>query len=208
MTHRDDLDIAGTADGPDLAALLGSKICHDLASPLGGLSNGVEILEALTEGPSDELSLIRFSIDAALARLKFFRLAFGGGGEDGAVGAAEAAGIVAAMYRDSRRTIAWEDRSDRPRSEMRMAFLALACIETVTPWSAAVTVRCDGGAWRIGVAAERLKPSERWDALAAGRVPDDLRGDEVQFGLLARAAARAGRAIRVAASDTSVDLTI
>ena len=29
----------------DIAALLGSRICHDLISPLGAISNGVELLE-------------------------------------------------------------------------------------------------------------------------------------------------------------------
>lgn len=31
-------------DDPDLTALLGSRICHDLISPLGAIGNGVELL--------------------------------------------------------------------------------------------------------------------------------------------------------------------
>ena len=31
-------------DKPDLAALIGSRICHDLISPIGAIGNGVELL--------------------------------------------------------------------------------------------------------------------------------------------------------------------
>ncbi|MEO1788181.1 MAG: histidine phosphotransferase, partial [Pseudomonadota bacterium] len=30
--------------GRDLSALLGSRICHDLISPLGAIGNGIELL--------------------------------------------------------------------------------------------------------------------------------------------------------------------
>jgi hypothetical protein len=31
-------------DKPDIAALIGSRICHDLISPIGAIGNGVELL--------------------------------------------------------------------------------------------------------------------------------------------------------------------
>ena len=40
-------------DKPDLAALVGSRICHDLISPIGAIGNGVELLmmEGAAKGP-------------------------------------------------------------------------------------------------------------------------------------------------------------
>lgn len=192
----------------DMTALLGSRLCHDLASPLGALNNGVELLELSQAAPSEEMALLRATLDATLARLRFFRLAFGGGSADGEVGAAEASGIVAAMWRDSRRSVTWEDDAPRPRSEIRLAFLALACVESATPWPARVAVRRDGGGWVIEAAADRLKPLAHWDALDAGRVPSDLASAEVQFGILAQAAAKMGRAASVTTSDTAIRLAI
>ena len=35
----------------DLAVLLGSRLCHDLVSPLGAIGNGLELLELSGEFP-------------------------------------------------------------------------------------------------------------------------------------------------------------
>ncbi|MCJ8519665.1 histidine phosphotransferase ChpT [Pseudorhizobium tarimense] len=72
-----------TLDGPDLAALLCSRVCHDVISPVGAINNGLELLD---EGGSDAdaLDLIRTSALNAAVRLKFARLAFGASGSVGA----------------------------------------------------------------------------------------------------------------------------
>lgn len=72
-----------TLEGPDLAALLCSRVCHDVISPVGAINNGLELLD---EGASDSdaLDLIRTSALNAAVRLKFARLAFGASGSVGA----------------------------------------------------------------------------------------------------------------------------
>jgi len=72
-----------TLAGPDLAALLCSRVCHDVISPVGAINNGLELLD---EGAadSDALDLIRTSALNASVRLKFARLAFGASGSVGA----------------------------------------------------------------------------------------------------------------------------
>ncbi|MCQ2003406.1 histidine phosphotransferase ChpT [Rhizobium sp. NRK18] len=72
-----------TLSGPDLAALLCSRVCHDVISPVGAINNGLELLD---EGGADEdaLDLIRASALNASVRLKFARLAFGASGSVGA----------------------------------------------------------------------------------------------------------------------------
>ena len=64
-----------------IVELIASKICHDLISPVGAVSNGVEILEEI--GADDDVtSLISFSAAQASAKLKTMRLAYGMGGSD------------------------------------------------------------------------------------------------------------------------------
>lgn len=72
-----------TLEGPDLAALLCSRVCHDIISPVGAINNGLELLD---EGGSDAdaMDLIRTSALNASVRLKFARLAFGASGSVGA----------------------------------------------------------------------------------------------------------------------------
>ena len=61
----------------DLTALVGSRICHDLISPLGAIGNGLELLQlsGLPQGP--EWALIAESVENASARIRFFRIAYG-----------------------------------------------------------------------------------------------------------------------------------
>jgi len=72
-----------TLTGPDLAALLCSRVCHDVISPVGAINNGLELLD---EGGADAeaMDLIRTSALNASVRLKFARLAFGASGSVGA----------------------------------------------------------------------------------------------------------------------------
>lgn len=72
-----------TLSAADLAALLCSRVCHDVISPVGAINNGLELLD---EGGADEdaLDLIRTSAVNASVRLKFARLAFGASGSAGA----------------------------------------------------------------------------------------------------------------------------
>lgn len=72
-----------TLSGPDLAALLCSRVCHDVISPVGAINNGLELLD---EGgaDADALDLIHTSAHNASVRLKFARLAFGASGSVGA----------------------------------------------------------------------------------------------------------------------------
>jgi len=72
-----------TLTGHDLAALLCSRVCHDIISPVGAINNGLELLD---EGgaDSDAMDLIRTSALNASVRLKFARLAFGASGSVGA----------------------------------------------------------------------------------------------------------------------------
>ena len=71
-----------TLSAPDLAALLCSKVCHDIISPVGAINNGLELLD---EGGADEdaMQLIRTSARNASARLQFARIAFGAAGSAG-----------------------------------------------------------------------------------------------------------------------------
>ena len=66
-----------TSTRPDLAALIGSRICHDLISPIGAISNGVELMEMTQTDMGPEFELISESVANANARVRLFRIAFG-----------------------------------------------------------------------------------------------------------------------------------
>lgn len=66
----------------DFAALLCSRLCHDLISPVSAVSNGIEILEDEKDAAMREqvMDLIKKSALQASSAVQFFRVAFGAGG--------------------------------------------------------------------------------------------------------------------------------
>jgi histidine phosphotransferase ChpT len=94
----------------DLAALLCSRVCHDLISPVGAIVNGIEVLE---EDKDEEtktfaLDLIKKSARTASAKLQFCRLAFGAAGAAGAqIDLGDAEGVARGLLVDNKTTLVW-----------------------------------------------------------------------------------------------------
>ncbi len=61
----------------DISHILAARICHDIVSPLGAIGNGVELLEMTEMRASPEIALLSDSVESLVARLRFFRVAFG-----------------------------------------------------------------------------------------------------------------------------------
>lgn len=70
----------------ELAALVSSRICHDVINPVAAISNGLEMLEEEPDQAMRDaaMDLIRKSATQASAKLQFARLAFGAAGSAGA----------------------------------------------------------------------------------------------------------------------------
>lgn len=66
----------------DLAALLCSRLCHDMLSPVGAFANGLELLATETDPDMRQncIELLEQSAQISTNKLKFFRLAFGAAG--------------------------------------------------------------------------------------------------------------------------------
>ncbi len=111
-----------TLAGPDLAALLCSRVCHDIISPVGAINNGLELLD---EGgaDADAMDLIRTSALNASVRLKFARLAFGASGSVGAsidTGEAEKA-VIDYVSADKKTEVRWSGpRAIIPKNQVKL----------------------------------------------------------------------------------------
>lgn len=163
----------------DLAALLCSRLCHDMLSPVGALSNGLELLRD-EEDPQMRarcIELLEQSATISTDKLKFFRLAFGAAGGFGDnVPVEEAQEVIAALAADAKRVeLNWAiSESSLPKPAVKV-MLNLAQI------SLDALVR--GGTLDIG--AERRDGNVEIVARAAGdRVAfDETIGEALQGGL-------------------------
>ncbi len=95
----------------EFAALLVSRVCHDLVSPVGAVVNGLEVLEDERDAAmrADALKLVASSADQAAARLQFARIAFGAAGSAGAeLDLSEVGRIVTGLLRGGKVALDWQ----------------------------------------------------------------------------------------------------
>lgn len=183
---------------PDLAALVGSRICHDLISPIGAIGNGVELL-SLTDGDTGaEMELINESVQNANARIRYFRIAYGAAGGDQMVGRAEILSILSATARGGRFTYFWHVEGDQSRRLVRCALLLMQCFEAALPMGGDIHVVQDGDQWRLSAEGPRLSvDGALWDTMTKPVVGYEYTAAQVQFALIPGVMAEAGRTLQL-----------
>ncbi|MGB0660767.1 MAG: histidine phosphotransferase family protein [Mangrovicoccus sp.] len=188
----------------DLNALIGSRICHDLISPLGAIGNGLELL-AMSGANGAEMALISESVTNANARIRFYRVAFGSASEGQSMGRNEIANILQDLTQGSRLNIIWMPVTDCPRPMVKLAFLLLQCFETAMPYGGETRVTLNDGQWRITGSANKLKiDPELWELLSRPETELDITPAQVQFALIPDLMAQLGRKLTLQISDTEI----
>lgn len=201
----------------ELATLIASRICHDLISPVGAISNGLELVAlggAEPGGP--EMALISESCDNANARIRFFRIAFGAASDTAMVSAGEIRGILAGLTAGSRLEVAWQGNDDLSRARVQRAFLALQCIETALRRGGRVEIAPGPERTIVSATSPHLDcDAALWRHLDPAAAPSGVLGSasgvapaHVQFVLLPLLAADHGVRIEVAQGPEAVSLTV
>jgi len=179
---------------PNLNALIGSRICHDLINPLGAISNGFELLSLAGVPESPELSLVGESVENATARLKFLRLAFGAASQDQTVPRSEILNTLQASAHGGRLSYSWNVPGDPSRLDTRVALLSMMCMETALPLGGDIEITMEDNKWTIFAQHERLNlDPELWVPLSRNICPEALTAAQVHFGLLPEMSREAGR---------------
>lgn len=191
-------------DTANLAALIGSRICHDLISPVGAINNGLELLAMSGAMAGPELELISDSVLNANARIRFFRIAFGAAG-DQQMGRAEIVSVLDDIGKAGRLKYQWNLAEGCSRSEVRMAFLAALCLETALPYGGLISVSCTDGKWTVVGEGRKISiEAPLWGHVDTSDTSAPLTPAQVQFAMLAVAAQEAERQVSFDHSEEKV----
>lgn len=189
----------------DLTDLIGSRICHDLISPIGAISNGVELISMNGDAVGPEMELISQSVDNANARIRFFRIAFGSANADQKISASEIAGILRDIYNGGRLVADWQPTGELSRQQVKLAFLLIQCLESAMPWGGKISVSMIGEQWAIFGQAEQVKFDPKlWDLLSQPATDNELLAASVHFALAPLCADSFGRKLTVESSKNSL----
>lgn len=190
----------------DLATLIGSRICHDLISPIGAITNGLELLDLTGTAQGPELDLISDSVGNAGARVRFFRIAYGAAG-DQMIGRPETVSVLRDIERGGRQKIQWSPPDPQPRAQVRLAFLAIQCCETAMPYGGTVQISAEDGMWTVTGQAKKLSIAPAlWSGLSDPDQLPTITPALVQFALLPAIAADQGRQVRTDHSQGQITI--
>jgi len=167
-------------DALDLSALLCSRVCHDIISPVGAIINGLEVIDEDNGAEMREFAfdLIRRSANQASAKLQFARLAFGAAGSTGAeidLGDAEK---VATGYMDGEKAdFSWQAphvlmAKNRVKLLLNLILLATAAV----PRGGSVSVVVEGEADLPRFILRSIGPNSRIPPVFEKLVPGDIAG--------------------------------
>jgi histidine phosphotransferase ChpT len=195
-------------DKPDLAALVGSRICHDLISPIGAIGNGVELItmEGSVNGP--EMLLISESVAHANARIRFFRVAFGACSQDQRIGRAEVSSVLSDVSHGSRIQIDWSSPNDLPRRDVKLVFLLILCLESALPFGGKIQVDRNDQRWTLLASSPKLRADPAlWENLINPAATADIGAAQVQFALVPEEIKRQHRRLSTEIAATEIRLS-
>ncbi|MBU2532583.1 MAG: hypothetical protein KKB37_07575 [Alphaproteobacteria bacterium] len=197
----------------ELAALISSKICHDVISPVGAIYNGLEILGSDTDPNSHDyaMEVIRNVTIQASARLQFARFAFGAAGSAGAeIDLQTAREISEGFIGNGKHKLNWTAISGYlPKNRVKLLLNLVAISVNALPRGGTIDVTVEGdlAAPRFTIVCQgtRARPPQHLPEILAGQMPE-IDAMSVQAYYTWRLAENVGATVSIAQSGDAVTL--
>jgi len=183
----------------DLAALLCSRVCHDIAGPTSAMGAALSVLddEGAEDMRDDAIALLRTGAGQIRAKLEYARVCFGAAGSRGGdMAISEIKALAGPMFDDARPELSWKTEAGEISKTAARVLLNLVWLAVETlPRGGVVTIEAaasaDGGArLRVVATGPRLRLDEGYIAAFKGDAPEggfDGRSVQPYFaGLIAR----------------------
>jgi histidine phosphotransferase ChpT len=201
----------------DLAALLCSRVCHDVIGPVGAIINGLEVLD----GEEDEemrtvaMDLIKKSAVSASTRLQFCRLAFGAAGSFGTlIDTGDAEKVAKDLFTTGRTALQWNsERRMASRNSVKLLLNLCLIAAGAVPRGGVITVGISGAdtalTMRVEAKGTNAKLSHNATDFLTNVVPSEpVDGHSIQLYFTTLLARECRAKLGVAISPETVSLTI
>ncbi len=167
----------------DLAALLCSRVCHDIISPVGAIINGLEVLDEETDEEMKAIAfdLIRKSANQASAKLQFARLAFGAAGSAGAeIDLGDAEKVARGYMRGEKAEFSWTAPPVlMPKNLVKLLLNLILIAIGAVPRGGSILVIVEGEAQAPRFTLRCSGPNARVPASFEKIVPGDIDGASI-----------------------------
>ena len=199
----------------DLAALVSSRICHDVINPVSAISNGLEMLGEEQDADMREaaMDLIRKSATQASAKLQFARLAFGAAGSAGAEIDLRDAEKVSRDFVEGtgKHEVVWEGPAvTLPKNKVKALLNLVALGVVALPRGGTVSVEITGAAPEVGFTVrakgKAARLNEQVAAVLSGGNGAEVDAHSIQPYYARRVATAAGLNLTAETQDEEVAL--
>jgi histidine phosphotransferase ChpT len=198
----------------EFAALLVSRVCHDLVSPVGAVVNGLEVLEDERDATmrADALKLVASSAELAAARLQFARIAFGAAGSAGAeLDLTEVGRIVCGLLKGSKVQIDWQAASiNWPKDWAKLVMNATLLAADSLPRGGRVVVETSSDAtapsFAVRAAGQGARILEDAEKAVRGEPAGPLDGRSIQAYLTHKLARSLNAGLTVVCREGAIEL--
>lgn len=198
----------------ELAALVSSRICHDVISPVGAIANGLELLaeESDESMRSQAFDLIRKSAVQASSKLQFARLAFGAAGSAGAeIDLRDAEKVARGLVEGGKHRLTWQGPvATLPKDKVKLLLNLVTIGIGALPRGGEVAVAISGeraaSAFELRCTGESARLNERVVTLLQGTLVEGVDAHSIQPYYTGRVAKAAGMAIETVVDGGQVVL--
>jgi histidine phosphotransferase ChpT len=199
----------------ELAALVSSRICHDVINPISAIANGLELLdeepdEAMREAAMD---LIRKSTAQASAKLQFARLAFGAGGSAGAeIDLGDAERVARDFIEGTgKHQVSWQGPAvTLPKDKVKLLLNLVALGIVALPRGGGLNVEIAGSppevTFTVRAKGEAARLTDQVKSLLSGTNGVAVDAHSIQPYYASRVAAAAGMTVMAETSEGEVEL--
>jgi len=196
----------------ELAALISSKICHDVIGPVGAIYNGLEILDDDDdiEAKSYALDVIRNVTEQASARLQFARFAFGAAGSAGAmIDLATAEQISRGFMGQGKHKLSWKSApghmaKDKVKLLLNLVASAITALPRGGEIDVAVTGSLDTPTFALRCKGATARPPQHLGEFIAGEAPPKLDALTIQAYYTWRLAGSSGMLLEIVKDGADV----
>ena len=198
----------------EFAALLVSRVCHDLVSPVGAVVNGLEVLEDERDAAmrADALKLVITSAEQAAARLQFARIAFGAAGSAGAeLDLTEVGRIVGGLMQGGKVSVEWKAAQvNWPKDWAKLLMNATLLAADALPRGGEVKVETSSDpatpAFTVRAAGQNARVLDEVEKAVRGEPVSPMDGRSIQPFLTHKLARSLNAGLSVTSSEGAVEL--
>lgn len=171
----------------ELAALISSKVCHDLVNPVGATNNGFEVLDSETDpnAKAYALDVIRSASRQASARLEFARFAFGAAGNAGSLIDLHKAEAIArgVIEQSAKHKLVWDGSTGSlPKDKVKLLLNLIATAVTALPHGGQIQVTFaeNGQGFLVRCVGNRARPPQHLPEFIMGQMSRPLDAINIQ----------------------------